>query len=176
MNGLKGFGPQARVELPNRRLKGSQGFTLIELMIVVAIIGILAAIAIPNFMTYQARARQAEAKIALGDLWTKVQLLTLTNNGSAAITNIGQLDYLFAGTPKYALWYDVSGTPTAIPGGNTATSPCNVNIAPAGVLVGPTGFKFTVGARGNIDADPTCDDWIINDLRILTNTVNDVAL
>ncbi len=46
------------------------GFTLIELMIVVAIIGILAAIAIPNFIRFQARARQSEANVNLKSLFT----------------------------------------------------------------------------------------------------------
>ena len=53
-----------------KHLHEKKGFTLIELMIVVAIIGILAAIAIPNFLKYQAKSKQSEAKMNLGSLGT----------------------------------------------------------------------------------------------------------
>jgi type IV pilus assembly protein PilA len=82
-----------------KMLKNKKGFTLIELMIVVAIIGILAAIAIPNFMSYQCKARQTEAKTALGTLRTLQETYyaqedTYTDN----LTNLG---FTLKGDQKY---------------------------------------------------------------------------
>ncbi len=53
-----------------RTLRSRKGFTLIELMIVVAIIGILAAVAIPNFLSMRLKAKTSEAKANLGAIRT----------------------------------------------------------------------------------------------------------
>jgi type IV pilus assembly protein PilA len=102
--------------------KKSKGFTLIELMIVVAIIGILAAIAIPNFMNYQCKAKQSEAKSILGNIRTLQEVyfaeessytedltklgFTMTDEAktykAAKVTKVGDTDYnaTTSGTPK----------------------------------------------------------------------------
>jgi type IV pilus assembly protein PilA len=63
----------------------NRGFTLIELMIVVAIIGILAAIAIPNFIKFQARSKQGEAKANL-KAWFTTQRAYLQEKDRYAIS------------------------------------------------------------------------------------------
>jgi type IV pilus assembly protein PilA len=56
-----------------KSLKRQNGFTLVELMVVVAIIGLLSAVAIPNFKKYQAKAKISEAKLQLSAAYTAEQ-------------------------------------------------------------------------------------------------------
>ncbi|MEK7235921.1 MAG: prepilin-type N-terminal cleavage/methylation domain-containing protein [Nitrospirota bacterium] len=164
-----------------KQLKSQKGFTLIELMIVVAIIGILAAIAIPNFLAYQAKAKQSEAKVSLGAIFTSAVAYQaeLQVPSFLPATSISEIGWAPSGQPRYSFWYAVgtgSGTPTQFPNTSVATTPCNVTSTPstgATVAASPTGF--TAGAKGNVDNDVTCDEWFINDNRALNNFSNDVT-
>ena len=171
-----------------KSFKGQKGFTLIELMIVVAIIGILAAIAIPNFVAYQAKSKQSEAKVSLGAIFTSAVAYQADsqNPQSYAPATLSQIGWQPSGPPRYAFFSmdgvnPVTGAGTTInrfPGSSSAATPCNVVAPPAsgGFTVAATSTGFTAGANGNIDGDTACDHWFMNDLRNLQNPNNDVSL
>ena len=71
------------------RNEKEKGFTLIELMIVVAIIGILAAIAIPQFSAYRAKAFNSAAQTDLRNLMTAEEAYFATNQVYGTIANVG---------------------------------------------------------------------------------------
>lgn len=56
-----------------QKMRKEEGFTLVELMVVVAIIGLLSAVAVPNFKKYQAKSKVSEAKLQLSAAYTAQQ-------------------------------------------------------------------------------------------------------
>ena len=150
-------------------IRNKKGFTLIELMIVVAIIGILAAIAIPNFLKFQAKSKQSEAKTNLKAVLTAETSYFGEFN---LYGTFGTVNWSPVGTRQLYAYFITDGStpeydssPVAYPGGAVW----------GGFDPGFSNIDFTAGAAGNIDSDAVIDTHTItpaNDLVVRNNDVN----
>lgn len=170
-------------------LKSPGGFTLVELMVVVAIIGILSAIAVPNFKKYQAKSKQSEAKIQLAALYqTEVSAQADYNTYATCIEDLG-----YEAAPKGYYWIGfnsanttqngiISGAPyNATCASASGVKPGNLlkvqgtaavigDLPTAGTTV--TTVAFTGGAVGQISSTSTgFDKWTITQNKDLTNSL-----
>jgi len=138
------------------RQTGSKGFTLIELMIVVVIIGILAALAIPRFMQSSTKTKQSEAKLILKQIYINERVYRQQSTVNSYYIPAGPAS---AANPNAlsTIWIEIMAnakyTYTIVGGANT----------------------FTATATANIDDDPIIDTWEIDNNGVLVNTINDAA-
>lgn len=118
-----------------RNLRNRQGFTLIELMIVVVIIGILAAIAIPKFNNASARAKEKEADGILSQIYRLQETYAAENNGSyaAGVADLITVGYQAPTTLKHYSPPTISAT-FPIQMTKTGTGYCDRQISATGAL------------------------------------------
>jgi type IV pilus assembly protein PilA len=135
--------------------RSQKGFTLIELMIVVVIIGILAALAIPRFMRATTKSKQSEAKTILKQIYTMEQTYRQQN------------DTYWAGGPAG------SATPNAL-------ATIGVEVGPTArysYSIVAAANTFTATATANtatgLDDDAAADVWTINQDGTLVATTDD---
>jgi prepilin-type N-terminal cleavage/methylation domain-containing protein len=111
------------------------GFSLVELMIVVAIIAVLAAVAIPNYMMYQNKSRQSEARVLLAGVYTSE--IAYFAEHSVYAGSFSGINFKPACEPKYYKnWYlNISGDR----------------------------FHFTSTCSADLDNDGRNDFWMVTD-------------
>ncbi|MEM9177797.1 MAG: prepilin-type N-terminal cleavage/methylation domain-containing protein [Myxococcota bacterium] len=130
--------------------KSNKGFTLIELMIVVAIIGILAAIAIPNFLRFQLKSKSSEGKVNIAAIRTAEESYLAEFGvyvGSAVNPTAG-----VPGSQKAA--FDTGG------GFDTLGWSPEGNVFFQYAVNAPSGENhYTISAAADIDADSTIQAW-----------------
>ena len=142
------------------------GFTLVELMVTVAILGILAALATGSFFSYQARAKQSEIKSNLGAIGELA--ISYKTEYDTYITDWSGIGWQPMGTTRYRYWYNgaaAAGTPTSPETGTNYSDPGSAAAVDT----------FVAGAVGNIDRDNFTDQWLYNQNRSFTVQQNDVT-
>ena len=129
--------------------KNQQGFTLIELMIVIAIIGILAAIAIPAYQDYTTRAKVSEvivmaspAKLAVAE--------TSSSLGGLSLVTASNSGYVFPGATDYVSGITITDTTGVVTATSTVpTATGTITLTPTSVGTG-TGQLTWVCASASI--------------------------
>ena len=157
----------------------SHGFTLIELMIVVVIIAFLAALAVPQYFKYQAKARQAEVAVMLASLHTAMQAYYAEHGEYTNVLSgeggIGWVPEGYKGGGKGEAFYYTYGFNFA--GAQEGIHYFTGKLGAPLDALGPTQADkegFIIRAAGDVMGKGKLDVWRIDQSRKIVHEVNGI--
>jgi type IV pilus assembly protein PilA len=127
----------------SKNKKSQAGFSLVELMVVVAIIGVLASIAVPSINKYLAKARQTEAKTSLSSLYTSEKAFFAEYTAYHGM--FGAVGYAPEGKLRYNVGFTTVTSEAGVSNGYNATPPAPGNVRTTSAYCGTTGVIGTAG-------------------------------
>ena len=141
------------VQKLRERSNGEGGFTLVELLVVMLILGLLAAIAIPSFFNQRDKARDADAKSAARTAQTAMETYATDNQGAYTDATVGILEGIETTLTDRVLSVDV---PAAQEYTVTADSSTGNEFSITRNSDGTTTLSCTTGGQGGC---PENEDW-----------------
>jgi len=118
---------------PKISTSGSKGFTLVELLVVIAIISIIAMIAIPMFLNFMKKAKMVDGETALAEV-KRLEDQYFSDNLQYS-NNLSAMGFNRSGVIYYSISIQLNGA-------------------------GPPPFLYQATATGDLDGDPDLDAWV----------------
>ena len=176
-----------------------KGFSLIELMVVIVIIGVLANVGIPRYQTFMMKARRSEVKSLLTSMYAAQK--SFYAEWDQYYADFDVVGFSLAGDQRYLVGFHDNRGPgipfypdtiyrndssaviintksycdkTPPPCTYDSTGATVINIPGSAVVAELSGQTFIFGGAANLDTDRACDRWYITDTRELTLLHDDI--
>ena len=150
-----------------------KGFSLVELMVAVGIVGVMSSVAVPKYQKYKVNASRAEAQSSLSSMYTLQQLYYTENDKYGAVKkddSVNDIKFPINSSQKYEYDAFIGKSIGSVADQTASAAATDGSVFFKGTAVS----KQVLGSCANtVSGTPVTDKWCVNHDRILANDSNE---